>query len=133
MATWINPYLYFDNSTREAFQFYHSIFGGKLDMVTGKDFGMEDQADRIMHAHLETEGGWTFMGSDGEEVTGEVRRCNLTIGGDDSETDKAQRWFDELADGGQVLMPLERQQWGSLYGAVQDKFGVTWALNFGGE
>lgn len=132
MSTWINPYLYFDAQTREAFEFYHSIFGGKLDLVTGADFGMGD-AERIMHAHLETEGGWTFMGSDGEGVTGEVRRCNLCVGGDESELDHAKRWFNELANGGEVLMELDRQPWDSQYGAVKDKFGVTWAFNFGGE
>lgn len=132
MSTWINPYLFFNGNAREAFTFYQSIFGGKLDLLDGKTFGLpEDQHDRIMHSHLKTEDGWTIMGAD-DEVEGDLNRANLTLGGTEKDVPTAQKWYDALAEGGERTFPLERQQWGDLYGQVKDKFGVTWAFNFGG-
>ncbi|HEX3300879.1 MAG TPA: VOC family protein, partial [Actinomycetota bacterium] len=52
----LNPYLSFKSSTREAMEFYHGVFGGKLDMNTFKEFNAsQDPAedDLIMHAQLE--------------------------------------------------------------------------------
>lgn len=128
MATWLNPYLQFHGATREAMEYYQSIFGGKLDLVTGADFGLEDQPDIIMHAHLKTEGGWTFMASDCEGTKGAGLgdpAHAMCIGGDAA----AKPWFDALAEDGEVLMPLSKQQWGSTHGAVLDKFGVRWMFD----
>jgi PhnB protein len=46
-------------------------------------------------------------------------------------TDKGQahRIFDQLAEGGTVIMPLEKQFWGDVFGQVNDKYGIRWMLN----
>ena len=139
MTTWINPYLDFPGTCREAFEFYADVFGGKLDVLTAAEMGVPEIApERIMHAHLETADGWTIMGADcdegsEEDSSGLVSRCTLTIGGVDADLPKAQQWFAQLAAGGQALMDLAPQMWGSTYGQVRDKYGVTWAFNIGGE
>lgn len=128
---WLNPYLNFGGQAREAFEFYQSIFGGKLDLVDGKAFGMpEEQHDRIMHAHLETEGGWSIMGSDGRDNTGEFAGFYLNIGGPKEDLETARTYYAALAEDGVATMPLETQQWGDTYGQVVDKYGVTWSFNF---
>ena len=38
MQTRLNPYLNFRDNTRDAMEFYKSVFGGKLDISTFKDF-----------------------------------------------------------------------------------------------
>ncbi len=36
--------------------------------------------------------------------------------------------WEKLDENSQVLMPLDRYEWSSLYGWIQDKFGVNWQL-----
>ena len=38
-------------------------------------------------------------------------------------------YWDRLADGGQGMMPLEKQMWGDLYGMVADRYGIEWHVN----
>ena len=42
---------------------------------------------------------------------------------------QADRAFNALADGGQVLMPLTQTFWSPRFGMVADKFGVSWMVN----
>jgi len=46
----------------------------------------------------------------------------------ETETDKV---WNTLADGGSVLMPLDKYEWSEKYGWVQDRFGVSWQIAFG--
>lgn len=131
MATWLNPYIGFGGNAREAMEFYQTVFGGKLDLMTGAQFGLpEDQAERIMHAHLVTDDGWSFMAADSsEQVDMTVAPITLCIGGEG--VDRAQKIYEDLlAGGGQAVMPLAKQQWGSIHGHVRDQFGVLWMLDF---
>jgi predicted 3-demethylubiquinone-9 3-methyltransferase (glyoxalase superfamily) len=43
----------------------------------------------------------------------------------------ADRLFGPLAEGGQVLMPLDAYPWSPRYGWVQDRFGVSWQVMAG--
>lgn len=66
MGTVLNPYLNFRDNAREAMEFYHSVFGGKLDMMTFKDYQASQdpsEDDKIMHSTLEAN-GMTFMAAD---------------------------------------------------------------------
>lgn len=59
--TTLTPYLAFAGNAREAMTFYQSVFGGQLDLVNGKDFGLPpERHDRIMHAFLRTD-GWLSL------------------------------------------------------------------------
>ena len=42
--------------------------------------------------------------------------------------EEAQEAFAKLSEGGTVMMPLEKQFWGSLFGRIQDKFGIKWQI-----
>ena len=35
-----------------------------------------------------------------------------------------------LSDGGTVTMPIEENFWGARFGALIDKFGIHWMLNY---
>ncbi|MGH6815240.1 MAG: VOC family protein [Hyphomicrobiaceae bacterium] len=39
------------------------------------------------------------------------------------------RLFANLADGGQILMPLDRYPFSKRYGWLSDRFGVSWQVN----
>ena len=67
MPTKLNPYLAFRDNTREAMEFYRTVFGGKLVMSTFKEFHASQdpsEDDKIMHAQLDADNGMTLMGSD---------------------------------------------------------------------
>jgi PhnB protein len=41
---------------------------------------------------------------------------------------ECDRWFNALAEGGQVQMPLGKTFFAQRFGAVADKFGVSWMI-----
>ena len=50
-------------------------------------------------------------------------------------TDEAELrgYFDKLADGGRVTVPLAKAAWGDVFGMCTDRFGTDWLVNFGPE
>ncbi|MGY1689912.1 VOC family protein [Geodermatophilus sp. SYSU D01105] len=131
MATRLNPYLDFSGNAREAMEFYRSVLGGELQVMTFGDVGGgggEYPDDGVMHAFLRTADGLELMASDGHDpdATG-PDRVSLSLSGDDAQT--LPRWFQALAEGGVVDVPLEEQVWGDTFGQVTDRFGVRWLVN----
>jgi PhnB protein len=130
MASRLNPYISFDGNAHEAMEYYRTVFGGSLHSNTFGEFGSDGpDADKIMHAMLETPSGYTLMASDtpsgmqrnpGDTVT-------ISLSGDDEE--ELRRYWDGLSDGGQVTMPLDKQMWGDIFGMCVDKFGVSWMVD----
>jgi PhnB protein len=130
MSILLNPYLHFDGVARDAVTFYQSVFGGELALNTFGEMGLEgEQAEQLMHAQLEAPGGLVIMAADtppGETLT-QGSTVTLSLSGDDDAT--LRGWFEKLADGGQVHVPLEKQMWGDVFGQLADKYGVTWMVN----
>jgi PhnB protein len=131
MGTVLNPYLNFKDNTREAMEFYHGVFGGKLDMMTFKDYHASQdpsEDDKIMHSTLETN-GMTFMAADTPNHMDYQPGTNfsMSLSGDDEAALRA--YFDKLKDGGAAIMPLEKAAWGDTFGMLIDKFGVRWLVN----
>ena len=130
MASQLNPYLNFNGTTRQALEFYQSVFGGTVNLNTFADFGAKDSpdADRIMHGVLETDAGYTIMAAD---VTSDMQYhpmagFSLSLSGDD---EALRGYWEKLSDGGTVTMPLQKQVWGDEFGMLTDRFGVPWLVN----
>ncbi len=133
MASRLNPYINFPGNAREAMEFYKGVFGGSLTLSTFGEFGAEDSpaADKIMHAQLETDRGYTLMASDlppGMEHT-PGNNIAVSLSGDDA--DELRGYWERLSEGGQVSMPLEKQVWGDEFGMCVDRFGVAWMVDIG--
>jgi len=47
----------------------------------------------------------------------------------DSE-EEANKLFNGLSQGGNVVMPLDKAFWGSLFGMFSDKYGVQWMVSY---
>ena len=132
MQTKLNPYLNFKNNAREAMEFYKSIFGGKLDISTFKDFHAAKapgEEELVMHSSLEAANGISFFASDTPAHMEErpISGFSMSLTGDDE--DELRGYFDKLADGGNITMPLEKAVWGDTFGMCVDKFGVSWLVN----
>ncbi|GAA1477320.1 VOC family protein [Nocardioides aestuarii] len=133
MASILNPYLNFDGNTREAMEFYQSVLGGQLDVMTFGQMGGEP-ADGVMHAYLGTPAGFHLMASDGppgQPAPTPGGAVSLSLSGDDH--DELTGWFHALAEGGTVLQALEPQMWGDTFGMCVDRFGIQWLVNISGQ
>ena len=131
MTSRLNPYLSFPGSARDAMQFYQAVFGGTLVVNTFGEFGNQDAAvaDKIMHAMLETDSGYTLMASDMPPGMEHSPGNNITVSLSGDDGDELRGYWERLSDGGQVTMPLEKQMWGDEFGMCTDKFGVPWMVN----
>lgn len=132
MQTQLNPYLSFRDNARQAMEFYHGIFGGKLDLNTFGEFqASEDPAenDKIMHAMLTSEGGLVFMAADTPNSMDYTPGNNFSMSLSGSNEDELRGFFDALSTGGSVTMPLEKAPWGDTFGMCKDPFGVDWMVN----
>ena len=136
MQSKLNPYLSFKENTREAMEFYRTVFGGKLELSTFKELhASQDPSEdnKIMHSVLEAENGITIMASDTPNRM-EYRagtNMSMSLSGDNEAELKA--YFEKLSAGGTVTMPLEKAIWGDSFGMCTDKFGVQWLVNIAGQ
>ncbi|WP_395575998.1 VOC family protein [Streptomyces sp. BK79] len=131
MTSRLNPYLSFDGDARQAMEFYEQVFGGTLALNTFGAAGLPDAAytDKIMHAMLETPSGFTLMGADmppGEEHS-PGNTFSVSLSGDDAS--ELRGYWEKLSAGGTVVVPLEKQMWGDVFGMCTDRFGVPWMVN----
>ena len=123
MSYQLSPYLALDGTTREAMEFYQSVLGGELTMMTFAEAGAGDfpGSDRIEIFGADT---LAQMG----HTAGDTVALSL-MGNDDA----LPGLFAALAEGGTVTVPFERQMWGDDYGQFRDKFGVVWHVNRQGD
>ncbi|MFE9682195.1 VOC family protein [Streptomyces sp. NPDC002701] len=133
MVSRLNPYISFDGDARQAMEFYKEVFGGTLRLNTFGESGAPDipEADKIMHAMLETPSGFALMGADTPPGMEYTRGDNFSVslsGDDDAEL---RGYWEKLSADGVVSVPLEKQMWGDVFGMCTDRFGVPWMVNIG--
>ena len=127
----LNPYINFPGTAREAMEFYERVFGGTLVLNTFGEYGTEDPdlANKIMHAQLETDRGYTLMASDTAPGMDRAPGNDITISLSGDDADDLRGYWEKLAEGGEIQMPLEKQMWGDVFGMCVDKFGIAWMVN----
>jgi PhnB protein len=128
----LNPYLSFNGNARQAMEFYKGVFGGNLVVSTyGESHMTEDPAaiNNIMHAELRADNGIVFMASDTPDSSS--YKIGNTMSMSLSGTDEAELrgYWDKLAEGASINLPLEKAPWGDTFGMLTDKFGVDWMVN----
>ena len=135
MASRLNPYISFSGNARQAMEFYKEVFGGELNMNTFGEYGAGDspEANKIMHAQLESSSGYTIMGADTPEGMTHTPGDNMTVSLSGDDAAELRGYWDKLAASGKVTMPLEKQMWGDEFGMVVDQFGVPWMVNISAQ
>ena len=134
------PYLSFDGQAGEAMRTYHSLLGGDLkvlryaDAPTGAGSAPPacepSDTARVMHAFLQFDGGM-LMASDAPNSQMAERMGGMTISLTFTDTAKARRIFESLADGGAVRMPFGPAFWAEGFGMAVDRFGTPWMVSGG--
>ena len=128
----IAPFLWFAHNAEEAMNFYISCF--RNSQITSKSYYNEEAAkvsgqpkDSLMAASF-TLNEQEFMVLNG----GPVFELNPSISlfvNCETEQQTDELW-NKLSDGGRVLMQYENYPFSKKYGWIQDRFGLSWQLNF---
>jgi PhnB protein len=138
--TKLNPYLSFNGTCEEAFNFYRSVFGGDFlfvgrfkDMPENTNYPvLESEKEKIMHITLPISSETVLYGCDAtiplEGSTGSGSNVSLSVETDS--IDEATRIFTGLSAGGHVTMPLEKTFWDAYFGMFTDKYGINWMVNY---
>ncbi len=125
------PYLTLSGNAEEAIRFYQRQLGATVESLLR--FGemmpqcSEAQREPVMHAELRIGHAVIFLSDGGPEVTSGSSRLSIALQGDDP--DEARHGFAALAESGSVIEPIGEAPWDDLYGAVEDRFGVSWMFN----
>lgn len=134
MSSRLNPYLNFNGNARQAMDFYARVFGGELNVTSFGELGTAGQdAERVMHASLQTDAGYTIMAADVPSSMSyqPMVGASVSISGDETDAAALRRYWEELSASGTTTMPLEKQAWGDEFGMCIDKFGVPWMIDIG--
>lgn len=134
----VNPYLVFNGTCEEAFNFYKSVFGGEFTHI-GKFKDMpsetplsEEVGNLIMHVSFPISAETILMGSDTNEAFGQsaIAGTNVSISINTESEEEAIKLYNGLSAGGKATMPLEKTFWGAFFGMFTDKFGIHWMVNY---
>ena len=91
-----------------------------------------DDDNKIMHSMLEADNGIVIMASDAPECMplSEGTSMSISLSGDNEA--ELRGYWDKLAAGSSITVPLEKSPWGDTFGMLTDKFGVAWLVNIAG-
>ena len=130
----IQPYLFFEGRCEEALEFYRKALGAQVVMLMRYKDSPDQQpkgartppGDKVMHSCMRI-GDAEVMASDGfAQGKPSFQGFSLSLNArDDAE---ARRWFNALADGGEVRQALIKTFFSSSFGMVADRFGVPWMV-----
>ena len=128
------PYLTVPNSLK-AVEAYKEVFGATLvermpfDKEIGIQMGMPEDHDwenSTMHCEINVHGASIYM-ADGKSNPGGNVDVLLDM---ESKEQIEEVWSKVESRGYKVLMKLEVQFWGAMFGRFIDEFGVGWQLNY---
>ena len=133
MSITTTTHLNFRDDARAALEFYQSVFGGQIALVTYADaHASQDPADagRIMWGQVEAGNGFRVMAFDvraSQSYDAGDKPFFLSVRGNDG--DELTTYWKGLSEGATVIQDLGPSGWSSLYGMLRDRFGVTWVLD----
>lgn len=133
MSVTTTPHLNFRGDTRAALEFYHSVFGGQLVVLTNEDahsVEVPEEATQVKFGQVIGENGFQLMAYD---IPGSIsydqgdKSLFVSVRGD-SAGEISDLW-NRLRAGSTVLEDLAPSAFSPAYGMLQDRFGITWVLD----
>jgi uncharacterized glyoxalase superfamily protein PhnB/uncharacterized protein YbaA (DUF1428 family) len=131
----VRSYLFFRGRCEEAIEYYKRTLGAEVDIMMrfrdnpdkpGRDKVPAEFDDRIMHAGLRIAGAEIMM-SDGMKSGPLDFQC-MSLALSVSSEEECDRMYNALAADGTVQMPIGPTFFAKRFGAVADKFGVSWMI-----
>jgi len=127
----------FRGDCEAAFKFYEEVLGAEPGLIFRyADSPMADVVPdgwetKIMHGSV-TIGRQVLEGADVPPERYEEPKgfsLSLNVRG----ASEAERFFQQLANGGRVVYPIEKTFWSERFGMVIDRFGIPWMINCEGS
>ncbi len=129
MNATIRPFLMFEGDAEEAMTFYVSLFPDG-DVVHVTRYGPDGPgAEGTVITAIFTIGGQTVLCSDRPVKHGFSFTPSVSMFVECPSEDEIARLATALADGGEILMPLDNYGFSRRFTWVNDRFGVSWQLN----
>lgn len=126
-------HLNFRGDARAALDFYHSVFGGDLAVVTYRDAqAAQDpaEANQVMWGQVAAQSGFRIMAYDvPSRLDWNPGTIPFFVSVRGAAAEEITRYWEGLAAGATIIQPLGPSGWTPLYGMLRDRFGVTWVLD----
>lgn len=130
----ITTFLMFEGQAEEAITFYTSLFDDS-EIVRIKKYGPDGpggpEAEGTVHNALFTLKSRQYMAFDSYIEHGFTFTPSISLFVECDSEEELETLYEKLSDGGEVAMPLDNYGFSTKYGWVQDRFGVSWQLNYG--
>ncbi|KWX70008.1 hypothetical protein D3C73_809380 [compost metagenome] len=125
----ISTFLMFEGQAEEAMNFYVSLFD-RSEVTSIKRYGPGEAGAEgtVMHASFTIKGA-SFMCIDSYVKHGFSFTPAISLYVNCASEAELDTVFEQLSQGGNVLMPLGEYPFSRKFGWVADRFGVTWQLN----
>lgn len=135
MSLTTTTHLNFRGDARAALEFYQSVFGGQLAVVTYQDAGnLGGEADQIMWGRVQADNGFHVMAYDVPVQTGYDPGENaffVSVRG--TTVEEVSGYWEKLTAGATIVVPMGPAKWAPAYGMLRDRFGVVWVVDVVGE
>lgn len=126
----IKTFLMFDGKAEEAMNLYVSLFDkAEIKHISRYKEGEAGKAGIIMQAAFSLN-GQEFMCIDSSIQHNFTFTPAISIYVNCGSEEEIHRLFTKLSENGKVLMPLDDYGFSKKFGWLEDRFGVSWQLNF---
>ncbi len=123
----------FRGNARAALEFYHSIFGGHLTVVSYADAGAVQnpaEADQVLWGQVAAASGFRIMAYDvPSSLAWDPGTIPFFLSLRGTSPEEITTYWQGLAPSATIIQPLGTSPWSPLYGMLKDKFGITWVMD----
>ena len=81
-----------------------------------------------MHGQITSPSGLVLMAADTPEHMEWSPGSNMAVSLSGEDLDELTGYWDKLAEGATITVPLAKAPWGDTFGMLVDKFGVSWLV-----
>lgn len=126
----IRTFLMFEGKAEEAMNFYISLFDqAEIKHISRYKEGETGKTGTVMQATFSLN-GQEFMCIDSSIQHNFTFTPAISIYVNCESEEEIERLFARLSENGKVLMPLDAYSFSKKFGWLEDRFGVSWQLNF---
>ncbi|HSK48208.1 MAG TPA: VOC family protein [Coriobacteriia bacterium] len=130
MALAFSTFLMFTGSAEQAMELYSTVFSDAVIESIERYGPEEPDREGLVKAASFTLRGQRFRCFDSPPVHDFTFTPAISIFVDCETEDELESAYAQLASGGAVLMPIGEYGFSTRFGWVNDRFGVSWQLNF---
>ena len=133
MTVTTTPHLNFRGDARAALEFYHSVFGGQIVIITNEDAHSAEtpaEAQLVKFGQVIGENGFQVMAYDvPESVSYEQGDKSLFVSVRGDSAEEITELWGRLLEGSTIVEQLAPSFFSPAYGMLKDAFGVVWVLD----